>query len=204
MIHAPMTPDVVAVVTSEVQRGVVGDHAVFPALAEACAEVDLVGSVRRLCDGARTAGATVVHGVAHRRADGAGASSNARLFAASSRAPVQLVPGSDAAAIMDGVHVDGDLVSSRLHGLNPMAGTDLDAILRNLGVRTVVVAGVSVNVAITNLVMDAVNLGYHVVLPRDAVVGIPSAYADQVVVETLSLLADVTTVDEVIASLVDD
>jgi len=50
-----------------------------------------------------------------------------------------------------------DFVLSRIHGLNPMAGTDLDPILRNLGARTIVVIGVSVNVAVTNLVMDAVN-----------------------------------------------
>ncbi len=58
-----------------------------------------------------------------------------------------------------------DLVLTRTHGLDPMAGTDLDPVLRNLGVRTIVVTGVSVNVAVTNLVMDAVNRGYDVVLP---------------------------------------
>ena len=36
------------------------------------------------------------------------------------------------------------------HGLSPMAGTDLDAVLRNLGTTTVIVAGVSVNIAVTN------------------------------------------------------
>jgi nicotinamidase-related amidase len=56
-----------------------------------------------------------------------------------------------------------------------------------------------VNVAITNLVMDAVNLGYNVVLPRDAVCGFPAEYADAVIDNTLSLLATVTTVDELAA-----
>ena len=60
--------------------------------------------------------------------------------------------------------------------------------------------GVSVNVAITNLVMDAVNLGYQVVLPRDAVVGIPQAYADAVIDNTLALLATVTTVADLTAA----
>jgi nicotinamidase-related amidase len=92
-----------------------------------------------------------------------------------------------------------DLVLTRTHGLNPMAGTELDAILRNLGVTTVVVAGVSVNVAITNLVMDAVNRGYDVVLPRDAVCGVPREYADAVIDNTLSLLATLTTVEELTA-----
>jgi nicotinamidase-related amidase len=74
-----------------------------------------------------------------------------------------------------------------------MGGTDLDAVLRNLGVTTIVGVGVSVNVAIQNLVMDAVNAAYEVVLPRDAVAGIPRDYADAVIDNTLSLLATVTT-----------
>ena len=53
-----------------------------------------------------------------------------------------------------------------------MSGTDLDPVLRNLGVTTIVVAGVSVNVAITNLVMDAVNRGSTWCCP-DAVCGVP-------------------------------
>jgi nicotinamidase-related amidase len=40
-----------------------------------------------------------------------------------------------------------------------MGGTDLDAILRNLAVSNVVV-GVSLNIAIPNFVMDAVNAAY--------------------------------------------
>src|SRR3546814_13811768 len=74
-----------------------------------------------------------------------------------------------------------------------MAGTDLDPILRNLGVRTIVVTGVSVNVAITNLVIDAVNPGYSVVVPRDAVCGIPREYAAPVTDTTLSLHAAART-----------
>jgi nicotinamidase-related amidase len=117
------------------------------------------------------------------------------------KSPVRLDLGTDAAAVVPEFGVqDGDFVLSRIHGLNPMAGTDLDPILRNLDVRTLVVVGVSVNVAVTNLVMDAVNLGYQVVLPRDAVAGVPPAYADAVVDNTLALLAEVTTTDAVLAA----
>jgi len=45
-----------------------------------------------------------------------------------------------------------------------------------------------------------VNLGYQVVLPRDAVAGIPQEYADAVIDGTLALLATVTTTDEVLAA----
>jgi nicotinamidase-related amidase len=92
-----------------------------------------------------------------------------------------------------------DFVLSRIHGLNPMAGTDLDPVLRNLGATTIVVVGVSVNIAVTNLVMDAVNLGYQVALVRDAVAGVPSSYADAVIDNTLSLLATIITTDDLIA-----
>jgi nicotinamidase-related amidase len=80
-----------------------------------------------------------------------------------------------------------------------MGGTDLDAVLRNLGVSTVVAVGVSLNIAIPNLVMDAVNAGYHVIVPRDAVAGVPAEYATAVVDNTLALLATISTVDELIA-----
>ena len=79
-----------------------------------------------------------------------------------------------------------------------MGGTDLDAILRNLGVSTVVGVGVSLNVAITNLVMDAVNAAYRVVVPRDAVAGVPAEYGDAVIEHTLSLLATITTTDQLV------
>jgi nicotinamidase-related amidase len=79
-----------------------------------------------------------------------------------------------------------------------MGGTDLDAILRNLGVSTIVAVGVSLNVAIPNLVMDAVNAAYRVVLPSDAVAGVPTEYGSAVIDNTLSLLATVTTTDALI------
>lgn len=190
----------VAVVTSECQRGVLGDPAVFPELA-AHARTTMLPNVVRLVTAARRAGVPVVHALAVRRPDGLGSNDNARLFAVAARAAVALTPGSAAAALVDELAGDdGDLVSVRRHGLGPMAGTDLDPVLRNLGVDTLVVTGVSVNVAVTNLVMDAVNLGYRVVLPRDAVAGVPADYADAVVDHTLALLATVTTTEHVVAA----
>jgi nicotinamidase-related amidase len=79
-----------------------------------------------------------------------------------------------------------------------MGGTDLDAVLRNLGVSTIVVVGVSLNIAIPNVVMDAVNAAYRVVVPRDAVAGIPTEYGAAMIANTLSLLATITTTDDLL------
>jgi nicotinamidase-related amidase len=198
-LAALLDPAHTAIVTSEVQNGVVGERSALPALAEAAAE-EMLPNLARLLPVARTAGVQVVHCTAYRRADGKGANTNARLFLGVRKSPVQLLPGTPEVEVVAELGPDADdLVLTRTHGLNPMAGTDLDPVLRNLGVRTIVVTGVSVNVAITNLVMDAVNLGYDVVLPRDAVCGIPREYADAVIDNTIALLATVVSTDDLLA-----
>jgi nicotinamidase-related amidase len=93
-----------------------------------------------------------------------------------------------------------DLVLPRYHGLGPMTGTQLDSILRNLGATTIVGVGVSVNVGMTNLAFDAVNRGYQIVLPRDAIAGVPAEYASAVIDNTLALVATITTTDAVLAA----
>jgi biuret amidohydrolase len=55
-----------------------------------------------------------------------------------------------------------------------------------------------VNVALLGLTFDAVNLGYQPVLARDATAGVGDDYVEAVYANTLSLLATVTTTDEVL------
>ena len=192
-----VAPGRCAVVTSEIQNGVVGERSALPELAAAAAP--MVEAVGRLCVAARGAGVQVVHCTAGRRADAKGSNTNARLFAGVRKSPVALLPGTAETTVVPALGPEPeDLVLTRLHGLSPMAGTDLDPVLRNLGVTTIVATGVSVNVAVTNLVMDAVNLGYQVVVPRDGVTGLPPSYADAVLDGTVALLATVTTVDALV------
>ena len=197
-LAALVDPAHTALVTQECQNGVIGELSALPQLAEAAAPIR--PNLGRIASGARTAGVPVLHALAARRADGLGSNRNARLFMGVRKSPNPLLPGSPAAQVVSELGPEeGDLATTRLHGLGPFAGTDLDALLRNLGVTTVVAVGVSINVGMTNLVMDAVNLGYQVVLPRDAVAGLPREYADAVIDNTLALLATVTTVDDVLA-----
>ena len=193
-------PSRTALVTQECQNGVIGEQAVFPALAEA-ARREMIPNAARLVKAARAAGVPVVHCLALRRPDGLGSNTNARVFGAARKSPVTLTPGSDAAKVIDEIGVDdADIVLTRLHGVGPMSGTDLDSVLRNLGASTIVGIGVSVNVGMTNFTMDAVNLGYQFVLPRDAVAGVPEDYANALIDNTLSLLATVVTTDQLIGA----
>jgi nicotinamidase-related amidase len=200
-LRALVAPAHTALVLQEVQSGVVGSPSALPALAEAAAAVDLVGNCARLAAAARTVGITVVHCTAETRDDGRGGNHNARLFAGVKKSPVRLTPGSAAVQVPDEIGVDErDIVLPRYHGLGPMTGTQLDSVLRNLGATTIVGVGVSVNIGMTNFAFDAVNRGYQIVMPRDAVAGVPADYAQAVIDNTLSLVATITTTADVLAA----
>jgi nicotinamidase-related amidase len=190
-----------ALLTVECQRGVVGPGSALPELAAAVRADGTLTRVAALVAAARTAGATVLHAIAERRPDGRGANRNAPLFHAVERLPVRQLTGTPATEVADEITVAAsDLVVRRLHGLSPLAGTEVDALLRNLDVRTLVVTGVSLNIAVPGAVFDAVNHGYTAVVPADAVAGVPAHYAAAVLRHTLALVATVTTTEALLAS----
>jgi nicotinamidase-related amidase len=190
-------PEHTAIVTQECQGAVIGPNAGLAALAEEARRVALP-NITRLLPAARAAGVRVVHCVVQRRPDGLGSNHNAKIFAIG-RGEVDIAPGTPGADVLPELGPEPtDLVLSRWHGVGPMGGTDLDAVLRNLEVSTIVVVGVSLNIAIPNVVMDAVNAGYRVVLPKDAVAGIPAEYGAAMIANTLSLLATITTTDDLL------
>ena len=194
-------PEHTAIVTQECQGAVIGPHAGLALLAEEARRVALPNIVR-LLPAARAAGVRVVHCLVQRRPDGLGSNHNAKIFAIGrglGHDRVDIAPGTPGAALLPELGPEPtDLVLSRWHGVGPMGGTDLDAVLRNLGVSTIVVVGVSLNIAIPNVVMDAVNSAYRVIVPQDAVAGIPTEYGAAVIANTLSLLATITTTDDLL------
>src|SRR6202012_4732681 len=186
-----------AVVTQECQGAVIGPNAELAMLAAEARRVALP-NITRLLPAARAAGVRVVHCVVQRRPDGLGSNHNAKIFAVG-RGEVDIGPGTPGAALLPELGpLPTDLVLSRWHGVGPMGGTDLDAVLRNLGVSPVVVVGVSLNIAIPNVVMDAVNAAYRVIVPHDAVAGIPTEYGNAIIDNTLSLLATITSTDDLL------
>ncbi len=179
----------------EVQRGTVGDKSPFEELVKAAESTSLVATIGKLLGAARAAEIPVVHCTALFRADLKGSGNNAPLLRAMTRHRQHILEGSPGAEICEGLlDPASDMVCSRLHGVSPFTGTDLDSLLRHMGITTVVATGVSVNLAILGLCIEAVNLGYRVVLPLDAVAGFPAEYVEAVVANTLSLLATRTTV----------
>lgn len=194
-------PATTAVVTVEMQRGVIGDRTPDNPLKQAVAAKGVVPAAVRLVESARAAGVRVVHATVALRADRAGLTINNKMMAISVKNPEQVLEGSEAAQLLPELGPEpADIVCNRIHGLTPFTGTELDAILRNLGARTIIPVGVSVNEAVLGTCIVAADLGYQIVLPTDAIASVPPEYADVVIAHTLSLIATLSTVDDVVAA----
>src|SRR4051794_9678055 len=196
-----VAPGHTALLLQEMQRGVVGDESRLPALAEAAATTGTIKNTTILVTAARAAGVPVIHCTAENLPGNFGVNRNARLFAGARQAGAANVPGSTSVAPLPELGPEpDDIILPRYHGLSPMTGTQLDTVLRNHGVTTVIVTGVSMNIAIPNLVFDAVNRSYQVVLVTDAVAGVPVDYAATIIENSLSLVATLATTDAVAAA----
>ncbi len=204
-----VAPESTTILTQECQKGVIGDYSLLPMLAESAKAVGLVENVNRILIAGRAAGCEVLHCIAASRPDRRGASTNAPLFHGSARnakelaestgGPNPMVPGGPGTELMDGIEsAESDVFSTRIGGLSPVNGTDVPTLLRNLGAKTVVIVGVSSNVAIPNAALDCVNYGFNVVIARDAITGYPVEYTDVIIKNTLSLVAKITTTDELV------
>jgi nicotinamidase-related amidase len=198
-LAALVAPAHTALVLQEVQNGVVGTPSALPALADSCQSVGLVPNCALLARKARSSSIPVIHCTAETREDLLGANRNARLFMGVLKAPVRLLPGSSAVEVPEEIGVaPSDIVLPRYHGLGPMTGTQLDSILRNLGVTTIVGVGVSLNIGMTDFAFSSVNRGYQFVMPKDAVAGVPKEYAEAVIENSLAYVATLTTTAELL------
>jgi nicotinamidase-related amidase len=198
-LAALAAPAHTALLTIEIQESVVGDGSMLPDLAAAAAT--MIANAGRLVRAAHAAGVVVIHSPTENRPDRLGESHNARLFVAVAKRTPPGPPGPPPKAVL---HPDlgaapGDLVLPRHQGVSALHDTGIDSALRNLGATTIVVTGVSVNVAVLNTVFDAVNRGFQVIVPRDAVAGVGGDYVEAVLDNTVALLATVTTTAELAA-----
>jgi nicotinamidase-related amidase len=195
-----------AVLTMELQVGVVGDDVMLPDLVDEVKRAGTLEAAGRVCAAARSVGARVVHCTVETRPDGAGFVENCKIFNLAGRGKratghYATEAGTFGAQVVPALGLaDSDIVVARGHGMSPFTSTSLDQILRNLGIRTVVATGVSVNLGIFGMAMTALDLGYQVIVVRDAVAGVPAAYAQTVIDNSLSLISTVVTCDELLAT----
>ena len=143
-----------------------------------------------------------MHCTAVTRPDEAGRLNNSRILKATAKGAHVFEIGAPGRRGDAGAGaVPSDIEMPRLHGLTPFTGTSLDRVLRNMGVDTVVAIGNSINIGVLGLVLSAVDLGYQVVVPRDAVAAVPAEYGEQVLANTIALLATIVSSDDLVDHL---
>jgi nicotinamidase-related amidase len=184
-----------AVLCIECQRGVIGADSVLPVLRDDA--TPLIAQLDRLLRAARSAKLPIVHATFEGHLGGR-PTGTAPLWRTLDERTEDWAPGHPATEVLPELSDPGDLVLPRHHGLWPTSGSELIPLLRGFGVNTVVLTGVSVNVALPLTAADLGQAGFEVLVPRDAVAGTPAEYAEQALRHTMAMLARLTTVDALI------
>lgn len=194
-----IAPEKTAVITNELQRGLVGDLAVISA--HTSDTKAMIANTGRLVAAARSTGVRVVHNMTRYRQDRWGAFKNAPLLATAFRWSDGLLEGGPGVDLVPELELsDKDFQLHRYHGLGAFSGTELDAMLRNISVTTVCITGLSLNVGVLATAYEAVGLGYSVVIPVDCVYAEPPELIDTLAKTVLPLISKVTTSDEIVAA----
>ena len=184
----------------EMQRGVVGDFSNLNALRRIVEGAGMPRHLSELVNAGRSAGVSIAYCNFVRRRDDSLNAYNCRVLARLQRYEGHLVEGSPSAELIPELSVEpGDVVSERSHGMSPFTGTGLDAVLRDKGIKTIIATGVSLNVGVVGTTIEAIGLGYEVVIPSDCVCGFPQDYADAVMANCLGAMATIVDSSEIIS-----
>lgn len=191
-----------ALIVNEMQVGVVDSrYTTFPALAQQVEARGIIPKIARLAAAFRKAGLPVFHTPVVHRKDMLGLKANSLINALSLKKHSMAEGSDEAAYVPELVPGEDDFEIIRTSGLIAMCGTQLDAIMRRMDISTVVLTGVSTNVAMAGNSIVAGELGYHVVIPEDCIAGSDAQTHETLVQNQLRMIARIVTADEVIAAL---
>lgn len=189
-------PATTAVVALEVQEGVLDpDKSFLPGLARSAQEAGLAPRLAELYASARRVGSQMVYVLDQRRHDGLGGATNLMTGHVTKGGQEWFIHG-DVIALL--TPEPKDLVIAREHGMTGFYTTPLDAYLRNLGIRSVILTGVSANIAVVGTAIEAMNLGYRVIVASDGIASDPPEYKDQLLRYTVRNVALVTPVQTIL------
>ena len=192
----------VALVISECQRGVIErEFSVFTGLVDQVEERGVVAKIAALADDFRAHGMPVIHAHVAHPVDYANVPRTSLIIARSVKMGSMKVGSAEVDAVPELAPKDGDVVHTRGFSLVAFNGTDFDAQLRNRGITTVVMVGVSSNIALPGMAVCASDLGYQVVIPEDCIAGASAETHAFSVANTLPLFANVVTSADVSEAL---
>jgi nicotinamidase-related amidase len=182
-----LNPSTTAIVNMECQENLLGPTSILPGLAASARTGGLIDNLAALFGAARPLGIRIYYCTDERRPDGFGFANNTMV---SRNMPEGVNGAGGHGPVMAPIFPQPqDVVFPREQGLTGFFATGLDQYLRNTGVSTVVVTGVSLNIAVLGTSIEAMNLGYTVVVPSDCVASDPIEYKDYALKYTIRNIA---------------
>jgi nicotinamidase-related amidase len=190
-------PKTTAVLFVECQNGLLGDESIMKTIARAAApQKEAMG---RLARGARAAGARVCHLTYIPLANNRSTNRKPPLFFRLNDAMDPWTADSTAVLPIPEIGLEpDDLLLPRHSGFSPTNGQETFKILRNIGITTIVMAGISVNVALPVAGVEATDENFDVIFPSDAVAGAPEEYRLLAIKHSLAFIGTVVTVDQLL------
>jgi ureidoacrylate peracid hydrolase len=179
------------------QGGVLHD-----AVKEVMAKTDMLANTKRVVEGARTAGAAVMHAPI----------SFAQGYGELSAKPYGILKGVvDGQAFVKGtwgadivddlVPQKGDIVIEGKRGLDTFASTNLDFILRSKGVHTIVLGGFLTNCCVESTMRTGYEHGYKVITLSDCLAATSIEQHDNAITYDFPMFSEPMTSDEFLVEL---
>ena len=145
--------------------------AAWPAVGSVVRAVGVVGNLKKLLVGARSTGTQVVYAPHRRYRKGDYANWKFRNWSHKGIMNYKMFAhGTPRGEFLDGLKAEpGDMVALEHWSASGFANTDLNQILRQHGIDHVALAGMLTNTCVEATGREAVELGYHVTMIKDAV-----------------------------------
>jgi nicotinamidase-related amidase len=199
----PIDPATTAVVLIEYQNDFTSEGGVLHgAVEEVMTKTDMLANTKRVVAAARQAGATVMHAPI----------SFAEGYSEISSQPYGIlkgvvdgrafVKGTWGAAIIDDLAPkEGDIVIEGKRGLDTFASTNLDFILRNKGITTIVLGGFLTNCCVESTMRTGYEHGYRVITLNDCLAATSTEQHDNAISYDFPMFSQPMTSTEFINEL---
>lgn len=161
---------------------------------------DIIEPVHRLIDACRKRGLPVIHTLTTFRSDYADAGLVAQRFPALQHLGHIMAGTWDAQIIDRLLPREGEYVIAKSR-FNAFYGTNLELVLRSLGVDTLIVTGVATNVCVESTIREAFIRDVSVILPRDATASYTKEMEEASLATLGFMFANVATVDDVVEAI---
>lgn len=193
-----------ALLISECQKGVLDRQlSLFHGLIDHAEGRNMAANIAQLAAEFRRQGLPVIHiHVAH-KPDYAGVPVTNVIVARTIKTGGMREGTPDVEAIPGLEPQPGDIVHSRSVSLVAFNKTDLDAVLKSLGVTTLVLCGVSANIALPGMAVCGSDLGYQVVVAEDCIAGASAESYDFAIRQVLPLYSTLLSSGEIVSKFAD-